>query len=157
MGWDVTAVLERAAWKQGGDWLSTEWGVELRDALTRPADMFGTDRLLAELERLESRCPTLAARRALDCAFAEVGQGKAGPQLYERVVSGSIQLCAEDGIENTVTRIAYETNNYQAQELRKRLDEALAHCNFKTKPAPRKAKTKLTLAQGLNIALELSE
>lgn len=156
MGWDTRAKLEKAAWSQGGDWEGTGWGSELKNALSRPADMFGTDRLLAELNNLEGHCPTVSAKRALDCAFAEVQQGRAGPELLERVVSGSIRLCAEDGIENAVARVAIERDHYQAGQLRKALEDALAQCDFRARPAL-KAIPKLTVEETLGMSLELRE
>lgn len=157
MGWDATAALERAAWSNGGDWWATGWGAEFRRVLSLPADMFGTELLRAELIALERSCPSVAAKRALDCAYAEVFQGRVGPGLQERVVAGALTLCAEDGIENAVSRVAAEHGRYQAKELRQHLSAALAACDFRVPPAPRKAIAKPTLSEALNIALDLQE
>lgn len=154
MGWDIKAKLERAAWSQGGDWEETSWGRELKNALCKPADMFGADRLVSELKELESRRPpSVSAKRALDCAFAEVQQARAGLDLLERVVSGARRLCTEDGIENAVSRVAFERDHYQASQLRKVLEYVLPQCDFLRRPE-RKPIPQPTVEEGLGISLE---
>ncbi len=156
MGWDIQAKLERAAWSQGSDWVETGWGAELKSALSRPQDMFGADPLMAELKSLERRLPSKSAGRALDCASAEVSQGRVGPDLYQRVLRGSNALCAEDGIENAVSRVAMEKGHYQASELRRVLERVLPQCEFGVRPT-RKAVPKPTIDEGLRMALEFRE
>jgi hypothetical protein len=155
MGWEVTAALERAAWSNGGDWWTSGWGEEFRRVLSRQADMFGTDRLREELNQLERKCPSVSAKRALDCAFAEVMQGRAGPELQQRVVSGALYLCAEDGIENAVAKVATEHGRIQAGALRRHLSDALKQCDFRAPPAPRKAIPKPTVQEALGTPLDL--
>lgn len=157
MGWDTKAKLERVAWSEGGAWVDTPWESELKAVLSSPGDLFGIERTLAELRSLEGRCPSVAAKRALDCAFVEVQQGGTGPAAFTRVKAGSIMLAAEDGIENAVARVAAESGRSQASQLRERLERGLSQCDFSGERPSRKAARKRSVQEGLAISLELRE
>lgn len=149
--------MRRAVWAGAQEqYLDTDWGRSFRAFLaTCQGDLFGTERIEAELARFESSCPTTLTRLAVDVAFAEVYANRLGPDLESRVTRATLELAAQNQIEGAVSWVADQHKETQVRELRATLLATVLECDFLQPPTPKKRKAKLTVSEGLELELPL--
>jgi hypothetical protein len=138
--------------------MSSEWGLEFAAALTTEhRDLFGpgVERIQAQLAALEDRCASPLARRMVEVAMAEVTINSPGANTLGTVVRATLEIAAQDGIEGAVAWVADQHGDSQVRPLRAALTNALAQCNFEQPPLPKKRPRKLSVAEGLELALDL--
>lgn len=158
LGGDLPDELARSVWEPVRELLGSPWGLEFAAALTTEhGDLFGTgaEQIQAKLALLEDRCTSPLARRMTEVAMAEVTINGPGPKSLDTVIRATLEIAAQDGIEGVVAWVADQHGETQARPLRAVLTHALAHCNLNEPPPPKKHRRKLSVSEGLEVALDL--
>jgi hypothetical protein len=126
---------------------------------TERRDLFGTgvEQIQAQLDALEGRCASPLARRMAEVAMAEVTINGPSLNTLDTVVRATLEIAAQDGVEGVVAWVADKHGDRQARPLRAVLTQALAQCDFKEPPPPKRRPRKLSVAEGLEVPLNLRE
>lgn len=158
LGGDLSDELSRSVWEPTRDLLASQWGLEFAAALsTEHQDLFGfgVEQIQAKLAALEDCCTSPLARRMSEIAMAEVTINGPGSSTLDTVVRATLEIAAEDGIEGAVAWVADQRGEEHARPLRAVLTHALAQCDFSVPPPPKKRQRRLSVSEGLEVALDL--
>jgi len=144
--------------RKDASWLESDWGAALTKALDDAgADIFGREKVEADLRVLMESSPALHARSVCELALGCIARGDSpGLGFRENVLREALGALARDCVEQVTARVAQKFDYIQARQVHSFIVGRLPLCEFLRPPPPREKKAASNISSDLDIALELA-